>query len=627
LRTSGGSERFPGFTAQDAGRRRERGQFSVRSSARSPQARTPSAGDTGTNGSPAGGPGGTAPGSRGSDGSGSGRDPLRTLIAFSEASNRILREEDLDFICRLFLEALRQHSSYRRAVLIVYAEDGRDAQIFFTGFSDEEIDHFHAHKPGPEVRAVMVEERFRIGHSYLVPARECNGAGLPPESAGDVICIPLPGSTPAYVGAVMLFGADAGVRPGPEDLAPLEQLAAQVAHAIQKKLLDQKIKAIQARLLTVQSQLLQAEKMSAIGLLVSSVAHELNNPLSGIMGFAQLLLQHELNPKSRQHLERIYNEAVRSQRIVQNLLSFSRRHKPEKTYESLSDVIDGVIELRAYQLQVDNVEVVRLYDRRLPKTMLDFHQLQQVILNVVNNAHQAMMEVGDRPRRLVITTEKRGEGLRASFGDSGTGIASDRLESIFDPFFTTKKTGKGTGLGLSVSRAIVKDHQGSMSAESVVGEGSTIHIDLPLLDPPASGAGAGGREAKAAGPTGPMRLLVVDDETILVELLVEYLRSLGHSVDDARDGMKALELATTRDYDAIVTDLKMPGLDGQGMYQSLCRIKPHMARRFIFSTGDLANPRTQAFFQSAGCPYLSKPFRLEAILSLLEQISRASRAA
>src|SRR5881409_3368819 len=152
------------------------------------------------------------------------------------------------------------------------------------------------------------------------------------------------------------------------------------------------------------------------------------------MGFAQLLLQNELNPKVRKNLERIHNEAVRSQKIVQNLLSFSRRHKPEMTFQNLNHVIDGVLELRAYQLQVDNVEVVRHYDPRLPKTMLDFHQLQQVILNVVNNAHQAMMEVADRPRRLGITTERRGESLRASFGDSGTGIAEAGPQRLSPPF-------------------------------------------------------------------------------------------------------------------------------------------------------------------------------------------------
>ena len=527
----------------------------------------------------------------------------------------------------MFLDAIRKHTPYRSAVLSLFGEDGRDVQTFFTGFADEEIDYFHRHKPTVKERAAIVQERFRIGHSYLAPAAECSGGGLRPGSAHELLFIPLPGSGSTQVGAVLLFAADGTPRPTAEDLAPLELFAAQVAHAIQKKLLDQKITAMQARLLTVQSQLMQAEKMSAIGLLISGVTHELNNPLSGIMGFAQLLQQGELNPKARKHLERIYNEAVRAQKIVQNLLSFSRRHKPEKTYQNLNDVIDGVIELRAYQLQVDNVEVVRRHDPRLPKTMLDFHQLQQVILNVVNNAHQAMMEVFDRPRRLVITTERRGQTLRTSFGDSGTGIASDRLESIFDPFFTTKKSGKGTGLGLSVSRAIIKDHQGSMNAESVVGEGTTIHVDLPLLQDPGAVAGTEGEGKKAASPVRPMRLLVVDDESILVELLVEFLKTVGHKVDDARNGQKALELATANDYDAILTDLKMPGLDGQGLYERLCKIKPQMARRFIFSTGDLANPRTQTFFQTAGCPYLSKPFKLEAVLKLLEQINRSTRAA
>ena len=575
-----------------------------------------------------GGEGAGAAGGNGSDDRpGSRRDLLQEMVALGDASNRILRENDFDSICRLFLDAIREHTGYRRAVLSLFGEDGRDAQTFFTGFTDEEIDYFHRHKPTLNERTAIIQERFRIGHAYLAPAAECDGGGLRPGSARDLLFIPLPGSGSAQVGAVLLFAADDTPRPAAEDLAPLELFAAQVAHAIQKKLLDQKITAMQARLLTVQSQLMQAEKMSAIGLLISSVTHELNNPLSGVMGFAQLLLQGELNPKVRKHLERIYNEAVRSQKIVQNLLSFSRRHKPEKTQQNLNDVIDGVIELRAYQLGVDNVEVVRHYDPRLPKTMLDFHQLQQVILNVVNNAHQAMMEVADRPRRLVITTERRGESLRASFGDSGTGIGSDRLESIFDPFFTTKKSGKGTGLGLSVSRAIIKDHQGSMNAESVVGEGTTIHVDLPLLQDPGAVAGTEGEGKKAASPVRPMRLLVVDDESILVELLVEFLKTVGHKVDDARNGQKALELATANDYDAILTDLKMPGLDGQGLYERLCKIKPQMARRFIFSTGDLANPRTQTFFQTAGCPYLSKPFKLEAVLKLLEQISRSTRAA
>src|SRR5262249_14224103 len=208
------------------------------------------------------------------------------------------------------------------------------------------------------------------------------------------------------------------------------------------------------------------------------------------------------------------------------------------------------------------------------------------------------MEVTDRPRRLVVSTGRHGPQLRASFHDSGTGIPGERLESIFDPFFTTKKSGKGTGLGLSVSRAIIKDHQGCMSAASVVGEGTTIDVDLPLLEDRGASSHAGSEKDAAGRSQPPMRILVVDDEAILVELLAEYLRTSGHTVDDARNGQKALDLATANDYDVVLTDLKMPGLDGQALYERLTRIKPHMARRFIFSTGDLANARTQAFFQA-----------------------------
>jgi signal transduction histidine kinase/CheY-like chemotaxis protein len=585
----------------------------------------------------------------GGDSHHSGRGPLptngeterlqrsfRQLAAFSRISSRIVQEDDLDAVCRLFLEAIREHSGYGRAVLTLLDPQGKDFQWFFTGFSDAEIDRFHARKLTPDDRAAALQDRFKVGNSYLIPASSDLGLGGAPANGprgsgddgvgDDVLVIPLYGAKGSLVGTVMLDGPKDPAAPVAEALSPLELFAAQVAHAIEKKRLDQAVKSMQARLLSVQQQLMQAEKMSAIGQLVSGVAHELSNPLSGIIGFAQLLLGSEVNPKIKKNLERIHDEALRSQRIVQNLLGFSRRHKSEKSYRSLNEAIDGVLELRAYQLQVDNVDVVRRYDARLPRTMLDFHQIQQVVLNVVNNAHQAMMDVSDRPRRLVITTVRAGDMVRATFADSGTGIGRDRLESIFDPFYTTKKEGKGTGLGLSLSRAIVKDHQGVMIAESVLSEGTTIHVDLPIVEE-VKAAPPREEEKPPPGPPAPLRLLVVDDERILVELLCEFLKSAGHQVDEAGDGKKALELASARDYDIILTDLKMPGLDGQGLYERLCKIKPQMAHRFVFSTGDLANPKVQTFFQSTGCLYLSKPFKLESVLTVLEQVARRLRAA
>jgi signal transduction histidine kinase/ActR/RegA family two-component response regulator len=561
----------------------------------------------------------------------------RQMVAFSRVSNRIVQEDDLEAACRLFLDTMREHSGYRRAVLTLLDTEGKDSQWFFTGFNDDDIDYFHAHKLKPAQRSALFQERYKTGNSYLVPASagiDCGGLRAAGEGTaaagrggtGDLLLIPLYGAKGTVVGTVMLADAKEPGASTAEALSSLELFASEVAHAIEKKRLDQVVKTAQARLRAAQEQLMQAEKMSAIGQLISGVTHELNNPLSGVMGFAQLLLGTEVNPKVKKNLERIYNEAVRCQRIVQNLLTFSRRHKPEKTSRSLNEVVESVLELRAYQLQVDDVEVERRFDAGLPSTMLDFHQMQQVILNVVNNAHHAMMQAGGRARRLVAVTEHSGNVVRARFTDTGTGIPRERLGQIFDPFFTTKESGKGTGLGLSVSRAIVKDHQGTIGAESLLGEGTTITIELPIV---------GGEEAapvrdEAKGsqaPQAPLRLLVVDDEEVLVELLSDFLKSAGHTVDTARDGRKALELAKTRDYDIILSDLKMPGLDGQGLYEQLLKVKPDMAPRFIFSTGDLANPKVQTFFQSTGSLYLSKPFKLESVLKVLDQLARRLRAA
>jgi len=556
----------------------------------------------------------------------------RQMVSFSRISNRIVQEDDLNAACRLFLDAMREHSGYRRAVLTLLDPQGREFQWFFTGFSDDDIDYFHTHKMTPAQRESIFQERHKTGNSFCLTASATIGhGGLRPSAAGagapdPLLFIPLYGAGGAMVATVMLDRPEDPSPPTAEALSPLELFANQVAHAIEKKRLDQEVKSAQARLRAAHEQLMQSEKLSAIGQLVSGVTHELNNPLSGIMGFAQLLLSNELNPKVKANLERIYAEAVRCQKIVQNLLAFSRRHKPEKTYQSLSDVIDSVLELRTYQLQVDNVEVLRKYEPGLPKTMLDFHQLQQVILNVMNNAHQAMMDVSGRPRRLVIATETAGERLRMAFSDTGGGIPRERLERIFEPFFTTKTSGKGTGLGLSLSRAIIKDHNGSMNAESALGEGTTVTIELPILREERRTA-PGEEEKTPPAPLAPLRLLVVDDEAILVELLRDFLKSVGHQVDTAPDGRKALDLALANAYDVILTDLKMPGLDGQGLYTQLCKARPGMANRFIFSTGDLANPKVQTFFQATGCLYLSKPFKLESVLKVLDQLARRLRAA
>jgi two-component system NtrC family sensor kinase len=513
---------------------------------------------------------------------------------------RILHAPDLQAKCGLFLEAICDISGSGRAVLTLINEDGREYQWIFTGYSDDAIGRYHAEQ--------------RTGNA----------------SAGETFgrTISLQGRNETPVGRLYLGDPSGAVSPDPARAERLDMLFLQMTHVLENDRLEQSLQEKVARLSRLEEQLAQAEKMSAIGQLVSGVAHELSNPLSGVIGFTQLLQASELTPRVRRHLDRIYGEAIRCQRIVQNLLTFTRRHKPEMTFRSIHDVIDSVLELRAYHLQVDDVVVERRYDPGMPMTMLDFHQMEQVFLNIVNNAHQAMMAIREVPRRLVITTENENGMVRVRLADSGPGIARERLQRIFEPFFTTKETGAGTGLGLSLSRAIVGNHQGTMSVDSVLGKGTTLTVELPLieqrgehLESPAPVEETTPRSRRA------LRLLVVDDEVVLIDLLADFLKHAGHQVDYARNGRRALELATSRDYDVILSDLKMPGLDGQGLFERLCAVKPEMKNRFVFSTGDLANPKVQAFFEESGSHYLVKPFKLESVLAVLEKVVGRQQAA
>src|SRR3989454_3268654 len=218
----------------------------------------------------------------------------------------------------------------------------------------------------------------------------------------------------------------------------------------------------------LQEQLIQSEKMSAIGQLVSGVAHELNNPLAGISAFAQLLLaEKRFPPDQRTAAETIYSEARRASRIVQNLLTFARQHKAEKGLTATNQGPDDTLELRAYELRVPGIDVRREYDESLPDTMADAHQLQQVFLNLITNSEQAMEQRDGHHHRLTVRTRRTGDTMRIEVEDTGGGIPANLIERIFNPFFTTKPTGSGARLRLSISLGILREHGGRICAENV----------------------------------------------------------------------------------------------------------------------------------------------------------------
>jgi two-component system NtrC family sensor kinase len=230
----------------------------------------------------------------------------------------------------------------------------------------------------------------------------------------------------------------------------------------------------------MEQQLQFAGRLAAVGELAAGVAHELNNPLAAVLLYSQLLKsRNDLDESLAGDIEIVHREAERATRITGSLLSFARRHKPEKSPVSLNEVIMKSAELNAYQMKLKNIEVEMDLDSDLPVTMADFHQLQQVFVNIINNAEQAMSDDHEQ-HALRITSRQSGDMIRITFADDGPGISEENIKRVFDPFFTTKEVGKGTGLGLSICYGIVEEHGGRISVESTPGQGATFTVEIPV---------------------------------------------------------------------------------------------------------------------------------------------------
>jgi two-component system NtrC family sensor kinase len=359
----------------------------------------------------------------------------------------------------------------------------------------------------------------------------------------------------------------------------------------------------------LQEQLIQSEKMSAIGQLVSGVAHELNNPLAGISAFAQLLLaEKRFPPDQRTAAETIYSEARRASRIVQNLLTFARQHKAEKVPTAINQVLDDTLELRGYELRVRGIDVRREYDDAIADTMADAHQLQQVFLNLITNAEQAMEQRDGHHHRLTVRTRRNGDAIRIEVEDTGGGIPANLIERIFNPFFTTKPTGSGTGLGLSISLGIVREHEGRIWAENVASSGARFIVELPIIRLRASGEMPAVTLLQAANENDRLRVLVVDDEASVRVSLQRYLAGRGHQVETTASGEDALVRLRDAKYDAVIVDMRMPDLSGEQLYERLRSGDPGHAERVIFTTGDLVNEQMRRFLDGTGRPCVPKPF-------------------
>jgi two-component system NtrC family sensor kinase len=408
-----------------------------------------------------------------------------------------------------------------------------------------------------------------------------------------------------------------------------------------------------------QSQLLQTEKLAALGQMVSGVAHELSNPLTSILGYAQRMLLRADAAGKAPEVRQIFHEAERAAGIVRQLLFSAREAPPERRRVALNRVVLRSMELQRFSMATEKIGLELDLDPGLPVVLGDAAQLQQVLMNLVGNARQAIEQKGAGGRIRVRTLQVAERRVQLEVQDDGPGVPQSILARIFDPFFTTKAEGVGTGLGLSIVLSIVREHGGSVHVQNAPNGGALFTVELPVaegvsLTPPwptgsfqralhmGSAVGAfatasndaasldleANSSATGVSPSSSVplrgRVLVVEDEPTVARLIADVLQDEGLDVEVLLDGREGLKRIAERRFDLVICDMRMPGLDGQQFYRQLAKSGSTLQHSFLFVTGDVIAPATQAFLEQNRLPHLAKPFRVEELTERVRQVLQPS---
>lgn len=412
-------------------------------------------------------------------------------------------------------------------------------------------------------------------------------------------------------------------------------------------------------LASTREQLVQKEKLAAVGQLVSGVAHELNNPLQGVLGYAELMLAAKPAELENEELRAIRDNANRAAGIVRNLLTFAGRTSSARGWQHLNRIVRDAIAAREQQLSAAGIDIRLEIADRLPLVYVDQGRLEDVLINLIENAEAAIASrrqrkslspiVPERARgEIVVSTrlDNDRERILVDVADNGSGLKDEDLTRVFDPFFTTREVGKGTGLGLSVCYGIVREHGGHISARNRPTGGAVFTVELPVMaesvleaasaearvEPlpeyrpaiPAPAFGALDDDAVDAEQVPRRRrALVVDDEESNAALVRRVLAGAGYDVESTTLSRRALVMIERTAYDAVIADVKMPELSGQELYGRVCQIRPEMARRFIFITGDIDGDDTRQFLNETRCSYFLKPFNLEKLTAAVDTLTSA----
>jgi len=408
------------------------------------------------------------------------------------------------------------------------------------------------------------------------------------------------------------------------DTGLLAALGRQLANSIEKVKLYEETSRAYDNLRRTQEQLLQSEKMSAVGQLISGVAHELNNPLTAILGYAQLLEGEALSENGKEFVSKLFRQAQRTQRVVQNLLSFARQRKPSRLPVDVRRILEDTVALRDYDLNLHNIAIDRTFAHEIPAVVADAHQLEQVFLNVINNAVDAIQEHG-RVGRLEVEISTANSQVIIRVRDTGPGIKE--LNRIFDPFYTTKAVGKGTGLGLSICYGIIKEHGGDIRAFNHPAGGAVIEILLPTahaaLVVPEEATGDRGRAVPLQG-----KVLLVDDEDAVLDFEREVLLGAGAEVVSCNSAEDAIAVLGTIACDAVLFDSTLPGaLTAMDFLRWMESHRPEMKNRMIMMLSGVAEPELRKTADEHRIQYITKPFEVSELIAMIGACMQSRKSA
>ena len=374
----------------------------------------------------------------------------------------------------------------------------------------------------------------------------------------------------------------------------------------------------------MQAELLQAEKLATLGKLIAGIAHEINNPLTAILGGASVLAYDIENPEHKETLEAIAHEAQRAADLVKNLLAFSRRQSGNMQVCAINDIIRDTCGLIRHQLKLKNIRLTVGTPDLSPLVKVNSLQIEQVILNLINNAEHAIEMEGRSDGNITVEVEEDQDSVTIHIIDNGIGMPIEVRESIYDPFFTTKEVGKGTGLGLSIAQGIIQAHGGKIICSSGLHAGASFTVTLPRANEeiaetkplPAKNSVSSTSPPEIA-PTNRLRILLVDDEELIRSALSRFLKTYHYDVVTAQDGQEGLAIAHKESFDFIISDIRMPRMNGLEFYRGMLEVDRIYRQRFIFMTGDLISNDLITKVRETPCPCLEKPFSFERLLELL----------